>query len=135
MHIQLLVSNFNEHDNKIAHTFVTPIIMLVMWLHTVLMHANSLLEANHRSIRSFFELRRVNSKRMWLKLRTRVPRGPLTVISRPFVFTSTACQTNKQQQEPSKSEKICHFPIFCGTTTHTYHCQRGPRPCWREWSS
>lgn len=55
----------------------------------VFTQASSLRLANHTSTRNLFLPTRVSSKFKCLKLRTRVPRGPMTVTSRPLSLIVT----------------------------------------------
>ena len=58
--------------------------MFWIWLHIVLKQARCFRNANQTSTRIVVLLTRVNSRFKWLKLLFKTPRGPFTVIDRPF---------------------------------------------------
>ena len=73
---------------------MTPLIIFSIWVQMVLTQANSLRLANQTSTRTFFLPTSVSSNFRWLKFLTRVPRGPLTVTSRPFSLILTVHANN-----------------------------------------
>ena len=73
----------------ILRTNLTPLIRLLMWLHTVCRQASCFLFANHTSTRSFCLFTATNSQFMWRRDFLSVPLGPLTVITLFFAVTVT----------------------------------------------
>ena len=73
---------------------MTPLIIFSIWVQMVLTQANSLRLANQTSTRTFFLPTSVSSNFRCLKFLTRVPRGPLTVTSRPFSLILTVHANN-----------------------------------------
>lgn len=71
------------------HTFVTPVIRFLMWEAMVRRAAADLVREFQRSINTVRLLGLESSTWAWLKSRSKVPRGPVTVTLRPRMVTFT----------------------------------------------
>lgn len=90
---QFLLAQTNSMLAFILLTFVTPLIMFSMWLHTVLTTASSLCLPNHFSTMTVLLPTMVMSTAKWRKVLVKVPRGPLMITFLALTLADTANST------------------------------------------
>ena len=98
-------------------TLVTPLIMFSTWEHTVFVAASSLCLPNHLSTFKVFLPTICMLTGRCRKLRTRVPREPVTVTLRDFTFTIT--ENDKTTSKTTTNPMLITLQFTCA---NIYSC-------------